>query len=229
MVYKLMMLLLAVCMPAAMQAQNATELAKRQMEQNSVYRKLLETKPTKSAKKLAKEYKKEGWKVPAGSKSMEQQITESQLYSEELTVDENGLTVKRFMVQTGIQTAGTYNAGFASARTAAMVELGSLLKTRIMSAMQERLDNMQSNAITSATIEKFNQRSKAIVDAALTRSILLLAIYRNAPNNLFEVQVTLAFDKKELAARMKRQMQQQLEAEGDELNGVVDSAFGNMQ
>lgn len=223
-----MMLLAAACVATAMQAQTASELAKQQMEQNSVYRKMLDAKPTKSAKKQAKEFKKEGWRVTAGAKSLEQQITESQIYGEALTVDENGSTIKRYMIQAGMQTAGSYNAGFAAARTAAMVELASMLRTRIVAAMQYKLDNSQSQAITAVTIDKFNQRSKAIVDAELTRSILLLAMYRNTSNNLYEVQVRLAFDKKELAARLKRQMQKQLEAEGDELEELVDEVLGEI-
>lgn len=225
---KVMMLLAAACVATAMQAQTASELAKQQMEQNSVYRKMLDAKPTKSAKKQAKEFKKEGWRVTAGAKSLEQQITESQIYGEALTVDENGSTIKRYMIQAGMQTAGSYNAGFAAARTAAMVELASMLRTRIVAAMQYKLDNSQSQAITAVTIDKFNQRSKAIVDAELTRSILLLAMYRNTSNNLYEVQVRLAFDKKELAARLKRQMQKQLEAEGDELEELVDEVLGEI-
>lgn len=223
-----MMLLAAACVATAMQAQTASELAKQQIEQNSVYRKMLDAKPTKSAKKQAKEFKKEGWRVTAGAKSLEQQITESQIYGEALTVDENGSTIKRYMIQAGMQTAGSYNAGFAAARTAAMVELASMLRTRIVAAMQYKLDNSQSQAITAVTIDKFNQRSKAIVDAELTRSILLLAMYRNTSNNLYEVQVRLAFDKKELAARLKRQMQKQLEAEGDELEELVDEVLGEI-
>ena len=225
---KVMMLLAAACVATAMQAQTASELAKQQMEQNSVYRKMLDAKPTKSAKKQAKEFKKEGWRVTAGAKSLEQQITESQFYGEALTVDENGSTIKRYMIQAGMQTAGSYNAGFAAARMAAMVELASMLRTRIVAAMQQKLDNSQSQAITAVTIDKFNQRSKAIVDAELTRSILLLAMYRNTSNNLYEVQVRLAFDKKELAARLKRQMQKQLEAEGDELEELVDEVLGEI-
>ncbi|MGM9688842.1 MAG: hypothetical protein ACI3YD_07295 [Alloprevotella sp.] len=225
---KVMMLLAAACVATAMQAQTASELAKQQMEQNSVYRKMLDAKPTKSAKKQAKEFKKEGWRVTAGAKSLEQQITESQIYGEALTVDENGATIKRYMIQAGMQTAGSYNAGFAAARTAAMVELAGMLRTRIVAAMQQKLDNSQSQEITAVTIDKFNQRSKAIVDAELTRSILLLAMYRNTSNNLYEVQVRLAFDKKELAARLKRQMQQQLEAEGDELEELVDEVLGEI-
>lgn len=218
------MLATAFCATTLM-AQSATELAKEQLKQNEVYQKVLGAKPTKSAKKQAKELKKNGWTVPAGSRSIEEQITESQLYGAELTKDENGATMRRYILQTAIQTSGSFNAGYAAARSAAMVELASLMKTRIVAAMQHKLDNDQSQSLTATTIDKFNQRSKAIVDEVLTRSIPVLVVYREKPAHQFEVQVRLAFDKKEMAAQLKRRMQQQLEEEGDELEEIIDQVL----
>ncbi len=203
-------------------AQSATQLAKQQAELNAIHMKMLNAKPTKNAKKQAKDLKKEGWTVPAGEKSIEQQITESQLYGAELMTDENGNTTKRFILETAVQTAGTYNAGYAAARANAQAELAAMLKTQIVSAMQGKLDNSQNSSVTAVTIDKFNQRSRAIVDETLSNSLPVLAVYRRLQNNNFEVQVRIAFDKKELTARLKRNMQKELESEGDNLGSLVD-------
>lgn len=229
MMKKMILMVAAVLMTStAVNAQSAIELAKQQKELNDINRKMLNQKPTKDAKKQAKELKKEGWLVPAGELSIEQQLTKSQLMGEELMADENGAPTKRFIMQTAIQTAGSYNSGYAAARTAAMTELAGLLKTEIVSAFQQKLDNAQNSSINATTVDKFNQRTKGIVDQALTNSITSLKIYRRLPNNNFEVQVRLAFDKKELAARLKRNMQKELEQEGDEeLNGIVDEVLSN--
>ena len=229
MMKKMILMVAAVLMTStAVNAQSAIELAKQQKELNDINRKMLNQKPTKDAKKQAKELKKEGWLVPAGELSIEQQLTKSQLMGEELMADENGAPTKRFIMQTGLQTAGSYNVGYAAARTAAITELASLLKTEIVSAFQQKLDNAQNSSINATTVDKFNQRTKGIIDQALTNSITCLKIYRRLPNNNFEVQVRLAFDKKELAARLKRNMQKELEQEGDEeLNGIVDEVLSN--
>lgn len=226
---KMILMVAAVLMTStAVNAQSAIELAKQQKELNDINRKMLNQKPTKDAKKQAKELKKEGWLVPAGELSIEQQLTKSQLMGEELMADENGAPTKRFIMQTAIQTAGSYNSGYAAARTAAMTELAGLLKTEIVSAFQQKLDNAQNSSINATTVDKFNQRTKGIIDQALTNSITCLKIYRRLPNNNFEVQVRLAFDKKELAARLKRNMQKELEQEGDEeLGGIVDEVLSN--
>lgn len=225
---KILSFVAAIMIATTATAQTAMELARQQQELNAINMKLLNakpTKPTKQAKKQAKELKAEGWTVPAGDIDIAQQVTRSQLYSAELTTDESGNVTKRYIMQTAQQTAGTYNSGYAAARAAAQTELAAMLKTELVTAMQQKLDNSQSNAMTVTTIDKFNQRSRMIVDQTLTNAIPVLAIYRRLPNNNFEVQVRIAFDKKELIARIKRNMQQELENEGDKLYDIVDTVF----
>lgn len=224
---KKMIVMVAVALMASMSvsAQSAVELAKQQKELNEINTKLLNAKPTKDAKKQAKELKKAKWLVPAGEKSMERQLTESQLLGEELMADESGNPTKRFLMHTAAQVAGTYNAAYAAARNAAIVELAANIRTQVAAAIQAKLDNQQTSAITAVTVEKFNERSKAIVDESLTHTRSVVTIYRVLPNNNYEVQTRLAYDKKELAASLKRKMQKELELEGDALNGLVDEVL----
>lgn len=216
---------MALTIAAGANSQDAAELARQQSELNSIMRKALDTKPTKDAKKQAKELKKQGWLVPAGERSIVQQITESQLLSAELMVDENGAPTRRFIQHTGVSTAGTYNAAYAAGRSNAQVEIANMLEAEIAAAMQGKLDNAQLNSENAVTVEKFNQRIKAIVHESLTNSIPVLAIYRVLPNKNFEVQVRIAFDKKEVAARLKRALQKEIEMEGDQLNAMVDNVI----
>lgn len=213
---------LAMFTALTVSAQSAIDLAKQQAEEDAFYKKILNAKPSKDAKKQAKQFVGEGWTVPAGEKSIEQQITKSQLYAEVLMLDEDGNRTMRYIQQNGISTSGSYNAGYAAARMMAQNEIAVMLKTRIATAMKSSLDNQQDSEINATTVDKFNQRSKAIVDECLTNSIPVIAMYRRLANNKFEVSVRIAYDKKELMARLKRNMQKELEQEGDELNGLVD-------
>lgn len=220
---KKMILCMAVAMLTTVSfAQSAVDLSKQQQKQNDINMKMLKVKPTKEAKKQAKELKKEGWIVPVGEPTIEQQLMQSQLYAVELMADENGAPVKRYLQNTAMQTSGSYNAGYAAARSAALTNIASMMETQLVAAWQQALDNAQSGVITSTTNDKFNQRVKAIVDQSITNAIPMMNIYRVLPNNNYQVQVRIAFDKKELAARLKRALQKELEIEGDELNKVVD-------
>lgn len=210
-------------------AQSALELAKQQAELKNFQMKMLNAKPSKDAKKQAKDFKKEGWTVPAGEKSIEQQITESFVYGEELMADESGNTMKRYLTHSAIQTANTYNAGYAAARANALTELGSLLKTRLVAAIETKLENSSKSTVVAVSVDKFNQRAHYIVDETLTNTIPLLTIYRRLPNNSMEVQVRLAIDKKALMAELKSKMQQELEIEGDKLSDIVREVVKNLQ
>ena len=222
---KILFFVAALMIAATATAQTAMELARQQQELNAINMAMLNAKTTKQAKKQAKELKAEGWTVPAGDLDIAQQVTRSQLYSAELATDESGNVTKRYIMQTAQQTAGTYNSGYAAARAAAQTELAAMLKTELVTAMQQKLDNSESDALTAITIDKFNQRSRMIVDQTLTNAIPVLSIYRRLPNNKFEVQVRIAFDKKELIARIKRNMELELEKDGDKLYDIVDAVF----
>ena len=209
----------------SLNAQTAQDLAKQQQQLNKILTQSINAKPTKEAKKLAKQLKKEGWLVPAGDRSIENQVNESLLLGAELTQDDNGNITHRFLQHTGQATAGTYNAAYAAARSNTMVEIASNLETEIAAAMSGKLDNNQSNSESALTNDKFNQRIKSIVHNSLSNSIPVMALYKILPNKNYQVQVRLAYDKKELAARIKRQMQKDMEVVGDELNGILDQAL----
>lgn len=224
---KMISLLVVALMATTAFAQSATELAKQQREVNELHRKILNGKITKDAKKQAKEYKKDGWTVPVGELSLERQINKSMLYAEELMTNEEGGITQRFMQHTGRQTAGSYNTAYAAARSAAMTELASLMETKLASAWKNLMDNAEKSAISATTNDRFNQRSMAIIQQSITNAIPTVVCYRVLPNNNYQVMVRLAFDKQEISARLKRNLQKELEMEGDQLEGMVNDMICN--
>lgn len=221
-----LMMVIAIATSSMVFAQSAAELAKQQKELNEINMKLLNAKPSKDAKKQEKQLVKQGWMVPAGGKTIGKQITEAQLLGEELMADEAGNPVKRYIIRSAQSVSGTFNAGVANARANAQNEIAAMLETKIAAAMETKLDNQQTSAISANTVEKFHERAKSIIDACLTNTNTVLSIYRVTPQNNYEVQIQVAFDKKELSARLKRKIQQELEKEGDEdLNDIVDSVL----
>ena len=229
-IMKKMIVMVAAAMFAGVtvNAQSALELAKQQKELNEINMKMLNAKPSKDAKKQAKKLVKDGWMVVGSGKSIEKQLTSDQLLAEELMADENGNPVKRFIQHSSTAVAGTQNAAYATARATCQSEIAAMIETKIAGAMQQKIDNAQTSAINATTVSKFHERVKSIIDASLSHAQAGLNIYRVLPNNNYESQVTISFDKKELAAQLKRKMQQQLEQEGDdELDDIVDDVMTN--
>ena len=111
-----LLLAVAIATSATVFAQDAKDLAKQKKELNEINMKLLNAKPSKDARKQEKALLKEGWQVPAGSKTIAKQITETQLLGEELMDDEVGSPVKRYIIRSAQAVSGTYNTGMAAAR-----------------------------------------------------------------------------------------------------------------
>lgn len=153
---------------------------------------------SKDSKKMIKRLKKEGWMVPAGEKSMEQQILQSQLCDVEQIIDKDGSSINRYVCHTSVQTAGTFNTAYAAARTVALVELASMLKTDLVAAVESQLSNEQGSDMSATTKSKFSQQARSVVDATIKSAIPILVIYRKLSNNFFEVQVRLAYDMKKI-------------------------------
>lgn len=223
---KIISLFIVIAASTMSYAQDAKDLAKKQMELNEINMKLANLKPTKEAKKQAKVLTRQGWEVPAGQPSIERQITKMQLYQAELMTDGNGNPTTRYITHSAQQTAGTYNAGYAAARATAQAEVASTIKTSIISTLDMSLGNNQSDAATAASVDVLKTNTKMIVDEVLTGSIPLLVAYRRLPNNNFEVQFGLAYDKMELRSRLKNKLLKELGDDSEALvDGMVDKAM----
>ena len=206
-------------------AQSAKELAKEQYKADKILLKLMNVKPTSSAKKEAKRYEKEGWLVPAGEVDIATQITKSQIYADELIKDEAGFTTKRYIQSTAIAKAGSYNAAYNTAVQNAKADIAASLQTEIIAAMQSEIDN---EAVSATGVEKFNMKASAITNSTLTNTISSIVIYRRLEGRVIEFQVRIVFDKMELVARLKREMLKQLELNGEDVEEIVDTAVRNL-
>lgn len=140
----------------------------------------------------------------------------------------SGAVVNRFIQHTAIQTAKNYNAAYAAARTNALVELASNIKTQLVTKAKQELANSQNSSSEAESLDQFTQKTDLIVDQTLTNSIPLIAIFRRLPNGNFEVQVRLAFDKKEIQYRMRQGIQRELKEKGKVLDTAVDKVVSNL-
>lgn len=208
-------------------AQSAIELAKQQQELNEFNRKLLNMEPSKEAKRQAQKYEKDGWTEPAGELSLAMQIEKSQLMGLEKMADEDGNITNRYILQDGQVTSKTYNAGFAECRANALTEIASSMKTQLAGKWKNNDGNKQNDAASAEAVSTFRQEMNGIIDASITNAIPVLSMYRCLPDKHFEVKVRYAFDKKELIARLKRNIQKKLKIDGDELNDLVNDCLND--
>lgn len=204
-------------------AQNVKKMAKEQSELNEIHMRLLKgIKPNKAAKKEAKRLKKEGWLVPVGEKSIEQQLMRSYLYAEEFIPDEYGTPTKRFYQHTAMTTAGSYSSGFMSARVTAHNEIAAMIKSELFSSVIMKLENRQVTSVDATSAEQLNIRMQSVVDEVLTGIFTTVAMFRRLENGNVEVTARFAFDKKELATRLKRNLRHVLKEDDEGVDAMID-------
>ena len=227
----LMMVLLAFAAMTHANAQDVNQLRKQAAKDHNVAVKALDKeKSTKDAKKMMKQLQKEGWQTMASDKPMDMQIVDDRIMASEVVQNADGSTVNRWLMHTSMATQGSYNAAIAQARLACQTEIAAKIETRLFGALEQKISGEQESADKATTLDKFHQRFKAIVDGCLTNMKRGLTMYRRTANDNYEVQVTYAYDRKELAARLLKQAQQELEMQGDkDLKDVMDKIFDEME
>lgn len=227
----MMMVLAAFMAMAQTNAQTVTQMRKQATkEHNAAVKASQKEKASSDANKTAKRLKKQGWETMASDKPMNMQITNDRLLASEMMESESGESVSRWIMHTSRATQGSYNAAIAQARLSCQAEIAALIETRLAGALEQKLSGNQKGIDVTETLDKFHQRFKAIVDGCLTEMKRGLCIHRTTANGNYEVEVTYAYDKKVLTARLAKQAQKQLEMEGDaEVMGSVDETIANWE
>ena len=146
----------------------------------------------KEAKKEAKSLKREGWKVPAGSLSMERQLTEA--YQLQAVVDAD--RQPKYIFGQAISGGGFYDAAKMQALELAKVELAGNIATELTSAIALQLENQQISQNDFESMARAIEQEKSKVTKTLTSVIPVVEIYREKKGGGVEVQIRLAYSRK---------------------------------
>jgi hypothetical protein len=141
-----------------------------------------QTEVTKEAKKQAKTFKKEGWTVNEGEKSLEQQLSDLQRYT-----NDDG-----YIVESASQMSKTYHLGYTSAHAKALRGIASRLSTLIVSDTEVSQVNLQNSEGEVESKVALNSRIKSISQEMLSNAFPVLVLSRQLPDGTCEVQVHLA-------------------------------------
>ncbi len=145
-------------------------------------------KDTKGAKKEAKRLTKEGF-VTMGLP------LESQLASYYTMVREvNDEGEPKYLQESAIATANTYNTAEMEAKNVAKVRLAQQIQTMVLSEAKIYLANQQMSADEAASYSKALEKSTLMMAQKLNRVIIGQDYYRVLKNKNYEVHVVLLYD-----------------------------------
>ena len=168
----------------------------------------------KSAKKEAKQLKKDGWKVTPGSLPMERQLTESYLL--QMEKDEQGLS-KNFSGQ-AMSVGENFDAAYTQAGALAKTDIAGKVETLVMGNVKSHVDNGQLSKKQAASVTETISSSKSTIAQHLGQVIMPVTFYRELDNGNVEVRVMSYYSKVSAEEIVKDELRKSLRSKAAELN-----------
>lgn len=210
----------------AANAQNAEDY-KAFIKERKAVQKLVkqerEEKVSKEAKKMAKKYAKEGWKVTVGALPIEKQLEKSFQMQYELDL-ENGMP--KYIKGEGKAISTSYDAAKMQAMADAKTELAGSIQTEVAAIIEERLANQELGKDEAVAVSNAVQVSKQVIAQSIGRVITVVECYRELKNKNYEVKVTIMYNGEMAAQAVKKSVKEELEKRGDELSKELDKLLG---
>lgn len=223
---KLAIIFMSLLVFGAANAQNAEDY-KAFIKERKAVQKLVkqerEEKVSKEAKKMAKKYAKEGWKVTVGALPIEKQLEKSFQMQYELDL-ENGMP--KYIKGEGKAISTSYDAAKMQAMADAKTELAGSIQTEVAAIIEERLANQELGKDEAVAVSNAVQVSKQVIAQSIGRVITVVECYRELKNKNYEVKVTIMYNGEMAAQAVKKSVKEELEKRGDELSKELDKLLG---
>jgi hypothetical protein len=210
----------AFCLQA--QAQTSAEIAKERKETVKLSKSELQKRATKTARKEAKKYAKEGWLVSPGALPIDRQLDRS--YMMQYEYDDSFFP--KYIMGEAVSIGENYDAAKMQALELAKQNLAGQIQTEITVLIENQLANKQLAAEQAASVVQSISASKNLISQSIGRVVPVMEVYRvkNAKNK--EVLVRIAYNAEMAKEAAKKAIRQNLEEKGDELAKQLDGLLG---
>lgn len=223
---KITIFLMSLLVLGAASAQNSDDY-KAFIKERKAVQKLVkqerDEKVSKEAKKMAKKYTKEGWKVAVGALPLEKQLEKSYTMQYELDMDNS---MPKYIRGTGKAISTSYDAAKMQAMADAKVELAGNIQTEVAAIIEERLANHELGNQDAVAISNAVQVSKQVIAQSIGRVITVVECYRELKNKNYEVLVHIYYNGEMAAEAAKKAVREDLEKKGDKLAKELDELLG---
>lgn len=206
----------------AQSEKSAKELAKERKELRNLSRNELNEKASKAARKEAKRYIKEGWKVMPGHLPLEKQLDRS--YRMQYEFNDN--MMDKYLWGNASSIGENYDAAKMQALDLAKQNLIAKIQTDIFSFVKSNVYNKQLHSEEAASVVETVAASQAMLEQNLGALITVVEAYRVLSNKNREVLVIIAYNADEAREIAKNVIRKELEKKGDELHKKIDELKG---
>ena len=147
------------------------------------------TSSSKEARKIAKQWKKEGW-VVKGEQPLENQL--ENVWMKVLKFTEDGMPM--YIEVTAEAKAATYDDARRGALEIAKTMIASTLGTRLEALIESRIENNQLSLDESQSVNEFVSKSKSSVLQRIGRVTPAIECWREYEDKTVEVRVKVLYE-----------------------------------
>ncbi len=176
----------------------------------------LKSSVDKAAKKEAKKYLKEGWKVMPGALPLEKQLDRS--YVMQMDINSDGEPT--YIMGEGMSNGRSYDV----AKNAAIVVAKQNIMQQIETAMTGSTE-LQLASGDGQQIENVITVAKGILSQELSRVTPVTEIYRQNKNGSYDVLVRVAYSSEKIRSTFERAAKEKLGDRADKLLEQIDKMF----
>lgn len=178
----------------------------------------LNEKASKAAKKEAKGYLKDGWKVAPGHLPLEKQLDRS--YQMQYEFDESGYP--KYLLSEAMSIGQNYDAAKMQAVELAKLALAGQLQSEIVALVESNVANEQLSQEQAVSVTETVMAGKNLISQNLGRVITVVECYRDMKNKNKEVRVLIAYHTSMAMEVAKNAVREELKKKGDELHDKLD-------
>ena len=147
------------------------------------------TSSSKEVRKIAKQWKKEGW-VVKGEQPLENQL--EQVWMKTFSFTDDGMPI--YIDVTAEAKAATYDDARRGALEIAKTMIASTLGTRIEALIESRIENNQLSLDESQSVTEFVSKSKSSVLQRIGRVTPAIECWREYEDKTVEVRVIVLYE-----------------------------------
>lgn len=182
----------------------------------------LNEKATKSARKEAKKYEKEGWQTAPGALPLEKQLDRSFLMQMEYDDD----MFPKYIMAEAMSIGQNYDAAKMQALELAKQNLAGQIQTEVTALIENNVANSQLEAEEAASVTKSIMAAKNLISQSIGRVIPVVEAYRVLSNRNKEVRVMIAYNSAMAKSAAKNAAREELEKKGEALQNKLDKLLG---
>ena len=182
----------------------------------------LKSKISKECMKEAKKLKKAGWEVMPDGVSIEQQIQDK--HSVKLEKDVNGNNIN--FIATNEGKGESYLVAKKMASDKAFSELAEQIVTKVSSTVKSTVSGLNLGDSSLKFIDECISSSKLIVAEKIKGATVVIDIFRESKDGVYEVRVMYMMSSAEVSALAKEVCNEEFEKRSKDLIKNLKSIFG---